>query len=214
MQDPPQPRVNEQLPKTEQLVAAVTRTGLGASPVPVPSRVRNHHEAACGFRDQTYVHEISRKALPRAVRIVHGFANEINRRGHRIVCVSGPVGGYGRSDWKAKQDGQFVITINGHDFKLRLCEKGVGLRGPWEGHKKQREEDRQALRFHAWDAARIEPYDKHATGQLDLVILTYSSRQTRWGDRKRWSLEDRLPRVSAPRPRRNKRESAPLPPTR
>lgn len=88
MHDPPQPRVNEQLPKTEQLVAAVTRTGLGASPVPVPSRVRNHHAAARGFRDQTYVHEISRKTLPRAVRIVHGFANEIDRRGHRIAQAS------------------------------------------------------------------------------------------------------------------------------
>jgi hypothetical protein len=87
------------------------------------------------------------------------------------------------------------VTIAGHEMGLRVVEQGVGLRGPWEERKRQREEDREALRFNRWDVGRIDAYDKGATGQLDLFIVDHSPRQAKWGDRKRWTLEDRLPQV-------------------
>ncbi len=133
--------------------------------------------------------------LPRALRILHGLATEIARRGHSIGCVRPRLDGYERANWKGSEDGQFVVTIAGHDLKLRIAEKGVGLRGPWEAHKKRREDDRAAMRFDRWDVGRIEAFDRGATGQLGISILTYGSRQTSWGDRKRWALEDRLPQV-------------------
>ena len=39
---------------------------------------------------------------------------------------------YGRSEWKPTQDGQLVFTINGHELRVRIWEKGAGLRGPYE----------------------------------------------------------------------------------
>lgn len=44
----------------------------------------------------------------------------------------------------------------------------------------------------SWGDGRIEPYDEQATGQLKLEILAYGVRRTRWCDRQRWRLEDRL----------------------
>jgi hypothetical protein len=121
------------------------------------------------------VQEVAPKVLPRALRIVHGLAVEIERRGHHIALVGPKNDVYGRSAWRPAQDGQFVVTINGHDFKLRLFEKGAALRGgPW-----------------AWGTS----YDTSATGQLNLSILHGGDRQSTWGDRKRWSLEDRLPQI-------------------
>jgi hypothetical protein len=180
-----------------QLVDGGTGNELGAHAVPVPARVRVYHPAVQQFRDATSVHEISRKTLPRALRIMHGIATEIDRRGYSIRCC--PAGAdrdeYRASHRRAGDRAHFSVDVNGHEFALRLTEKGVGLRGPWEARKQRREENREALRFDRWDVGRIEPFDKGATGQLDLAIGTYGPRQTKWGDRKRWSLEDRLPQV-------------------
>jgi hypothetical protein len=87
-----------------------------------------------------------------------------------------------------------VVTINGHSNKLRIWEKGAGLRGPWEHQKKRWEEDRRSPRFGLY-SSRPSAYDKGATGELNASILGYSSRQDSWGDRKRWRLEDRLPQL-------------------
>jgi hypothetical protein len=168
-----------------------------ADPIPVPARVVNYHPAVREFRDHTYTHEVSRKLLPRALRIMHALAGELDKRGHKIACVRARTDSYARSEWKATTDGQFAVTIKGHELVLRLAEKGVDLRGPWEAHKKRREEDREAMRVDRWDVGRIEPFDKGATGQLEISIVGYGSRQRAWGDRKRWSLEDRLPQLLA-----------------
>jgi hypothetical protein len=180
-----------------ELLDGTVSVELDTEPVPVPARVRNYHPAVREFRDQTYTHEVSRKLLTRALRIMHALAIELDRRGHKITCVRVRADAYSRSEWKATEEGQFAVTLNSHEFKLRLSEKGVGLRGPWEAHKKRRDDDRNAMRFDRWDVGRIEPFDKGATGQLELSILSYRSRQRAWGDRKRWNLEDRLPRLLA-----------------
>jgi hypothetical protein len=179
------------------LLAGETGNELGADAVPVPTQVRSYHPAVRNFRERTALHRVSRKTLPRALRIMQGLATELDRRGHRIACadIGAKDEGYGRYRRKEADNGQLVVTINGHELTLGLYEKGVGLRGPWEERKRRREEAHRTLRFDAWDVGRIEPYDKGATGELDLSILTYGPRQTRWGDRKRWSLEDRLPQV-------------------
>lgn len=43
-----------------------------------------------------------------------------------------------------------------HDFGLRIWEKGVGRRGPWEERKAAREVSRRAMRFDPWDVGRID----------------------------------------------------------
>jgi hypothetical protein len=174
-----------------------TGNELGADPVPVPARVRNYHPAVAEFRDRTSLHRVSRTALYRASRIAHGLATALELRGHRVTYVVRTSDednrrGYG---YTATKYGRFLVTINGHELAWNISENGVDLRGPWEEHKRKREEDRAAFRFDRWDYGRIEPYDKGATGQLELAILDSGPRQTKWGDRKRWTLESRLPQA-------------------
>jgi hypothetical protein len=170
-----------------------TGNELGADEVPVPARLSRPHATARQYRDTTGLHEVSRKALPRAVRIVHALAVEAQRRGYSIACehaLQGPAreGSRGRS-------AHLEATVAGHSFSLRLFEQGVGQRGPWEERRRRRAADRDSLRYVSFDSQPIEPYDKGATGQLELEILSYGPRQLRWGDRKRWRLEDRLPQA-------------------
>jgi hypothetical protein len=56
-----------------------TGNELGADAVLVPARVRVYHSAVQDFRDRTTLHLISRKALPRALRIMHALATELDR---------------------------------------------------------------------------------------------------------------------------------------
>lgn len=44
--------------------------------------------------------------------------------------------------------------------------------------------------------SRSHLYDSGATGQLNIDALEWShGRQSSWGDRQRWKLEDRLPQL-------------------
>src|SRR5262249_14338527 len=66
----------------------------------VPERVSKAHSVARQFREAMSLHEISRKELPRAVRIVHAIAVEAERRGYSVACVTVRPDSYGRSDWR------------------------------------------------------------------------------------------------------------------
>ena len=72
---------------------------LDVDPVPVPARSPIYHPAVREFRDQTYTHEVSRKLLPRALRIMHALTSELDRRGHKTTCVRVRVDAYARSKW-------------------------------------------------------------------------------------------------------------------
>jgi hypothetical protein len=166
------------------------------APVPVPVRLTKYHPVAREFRDRTNLHEISRKALPRALRIVHALAVEAERRGYRISCLRVREDGYGRTEWKPAQDGQLVFTINGHELKVRIWEKGAGQRGPYEHQMRRWKADReQPFRLMQF-VERPKAYDSGATGELNVEALGSAyGRQKAWGDRSRWKLEDRLPNL-------------------
>jgi hypothetical protein len=173
-----------------------TGNELNADAVPVPTRLTRYHRVAQEFRDRTNLHEVSRKALPRVLRIVHALTKEAERRGYEVACIRVREDSYGRSEWKPDKDGQLVFTINGHELKVRIWEKGSGLRGPYEHQKKRWQEDReQPYRLMSF-VERPKPYDTNATGELNIEALGWSKgRQSSWGDRKRWTLEDRLPQL-------------------
>lgn len=129
---------------------------------------------------------------------MHALAKEAERRGHRLACVRVRVreDAYGRSEWKPSQHGQLVFTINGHELSVRVWEKGAGLRGPYERQRKRWQEDREKPYRLMLFLDRPKPYDSGATGELDIEVLGWShGRQTKWGDRQRWTLEDRLPQL-------------------
>lgn len=179
-----------------ELLDGETGNELGADAVPVPARLSKFHPVAQEFRNRTSLHEVSRKALPRVLRIVHALAKEAERRGYQLACVRVREDSYGRSEWKPAHDGQLVFTINGHELKVRLWEKGAGLRGPYEHQRKRWQEDREKPFRQMLFLDRPKPYDSGATGELNIVALGWShGRQASWGDRKRWTLEDRLPQL-------------------
>lgn len=154
----------------------------------VPEVVRRYHPVAQTFRERTAIHEVSRAALPRVSRIIHAVALEVERRGHAIECVTPEQpDAYGRDGWSGSKHGQLRVSVKGHSWTLRIVEKGVGQRGSWEQARQRQQEYRDRGEYR-WVGDRIEPYDKHATGQLDIEF----ARGRSWGDRKRWTLEDRL----------------------
>jgi|SRR5579872_3284198 len=187
----------------ELLIELVTEPGIAAdgdeepslalTPFPVPMRLTKYHRVAREFRDRTTLHEISRKVLPRALRIVHALAVEAERRGYGTSCVRAREDGYGRTEWKPTHDGQLVFTINGHELKVRIWEKGAGQRGPYEHQLRRWKNDReQPFRLMQF-VDRPKPYDSGATGELNVEALGSAyGRQKAWGDRTRWKLEDRL----------------------
>ena len=184
-----------------ELIDGDTGNELGADAVPVPGHLGEPHPVAREFRDRTSLHEVSRKALPRVLRVVHALAKESERRGYAVACVTVHEDLYGRSEWRPARDGQLVFVITGHRLRVRIWEKGAGLRGPYERQKKRWEEDRQKpfrlMQFRLMQfVERPKPYDKAATGELNIEVLDWSNgRQSSWGDRKRWTLEDRLPQL-------------------
>jgi hypothetical protein len=101
-----------------ELLEGETGNERGSEAVPVPGRLSKYHPVAQEFRNRTNLHEVSRKALPRVLRIVHALAKEAERRGYAVACVRVRDDSYGRSDWKPAHDGQLVFTINGHELKV------------------------------------------------------------------------------------------------
>jgi hypothetical protein len=134
-----------------ELKDGATGNELGAEPVVVPARLSRYYAVARMFRDRTNTHEVSRSALPRALRIIHALAVALEQDGHRLQCiVPTSTDGYGRSAYKPKHDGQLTAAINGHQLRLRLWETGVGLRG--------------ATKTAAWTSALItSPCDRRPT---------------------------------------------------
>ncbi len=178
-----------------ELTDGQTGNELGAEEIRVPARLTKYHRVARQFRDQTDLQQISRKALSRALRIIHALAAEVERRGHQIECANAPpTDRYGQRECNAKDSAHLLVTVDGHEIGLRIYEKGVGLRSTWEEQKAYYEENRLNFRL-GYLPSRPTAYDKDATGQLEISLLGYSQRQTTWGDRKRWKLDDRLGQV-------------------
>ena len=168
--------------------------------ISVPEKVARYHSTARRFRDDKTNHEVSRTQLQRAVRIVHTVATEAERRGWTAQRSTGADDESRQARGRSGAGGRFEINAGGHDFRLRLYEKGVHTRGPWEDQVEYYRD--LALRWGSYgsrDVARGS-YDADATGELNLELQVdrpwiFRGRQSRWGDRKSWTLEERLPHL-------------------
>jgi hypothetical protein len=165
--------------------------------IEVPRKVGRYHPAARAFKEASERHEVSRGQVSRATRIVHVIAREGERRGWSVEVPPSSPNAYGRETWAASKDGHLRIEAGGGLFWLRLREDLVHTRGPWEEEvARYRNVDRDST----WYRDRELPsgrYDANAGGQLTIELYAAASwlfhgRRSRWGDRKRWQLEDRL----------------------
>lgn len=175
-----------------RLVDAPPGTSIDPSPVVVPQRLSRPHPVARQFRDAAERNEVSRAALPRAVRIVHALATEAEQRGFQVAIAPASTR-QERKGWSATHDGHLMITIRDHRYRLRIAEEKVKTRGPWEAEAKRLAEyPYVAMR------QRLGRYDADATGRLVITLDSGHGRQGRpasWADRKSWTLEDKLPQL-------------------
>lgn len=101
--------------------------------------------------------------------------------------------------WTGAKNGHLALNANGHHFWLRLQEGGVQTRAPWE-RETELYRDLSASSLGPHRRVPSGPYDGAASGRLELQLLCanywrFSGRQSRWGDRQSWRLEDRLPHL-------------------
>jgi hypothetical protein len=86
--------------------------------------------------------------------------------------------------------------VNGHQLKVRIWEKGVGQRGPYEHQMRRWKEDREQPFRLTQFVDRPKPYDSAATGELNVAAVGGSyGRPSSWGDRSRWKVEEKLPNL-------------------
>lgn len=152
--------------------------------IEVPKTVARYHEAARSFRDDKALHEVSRAQLRRAVVMIHVIATEAERRGWSVSSIGGGL----------------KIVAEGHDFYLDLHEKGVKTREQWEKEVERYRSVPRDSPFYRDREIPSGPYDARATGELNLQLRVerswvFRGRQSRWGDRTSWKLEERLPHV-------------------
>lgn len=182
-----------------RLVDAPEGTVIAPEPVPVPARLTKPHPVARQYREDTAHHHVSRSALSRVVRIIHGLAIECERRGYELKRVSRAArreSGYGRSSSSTGGGADVTVEIRGHSYPIDISEEKVPVRGSWEEQERYRKNDYYTRQLGI--EPRIGRYDKEATGRLTLSLsrgYNRHGRQSSWGDRRSWKLEDKLPDV-------------------
>lgn len=179
------------LPATEMridLVDAPEGTDVELSPVPVPERVGRYHAAARAFRDHADEHRISRAALPRAVRILQGLVVEAEARGFTVTSEKDQNDRYGRNRGTGR--GRTVLSMDGYSVTVDVAEEGMQSWWYWQ------QQNSVGYRSPSRAASRSS-YEANATGRLTIELDGYSrsGRQVRWSDRKRWTVEDKLPEL-------------------
>lgn len=173
-----------------RLVDAPEGTVIAPQPVPVPARLSKPHPVARQYREDTAHHQVSCAALSRVVRIIHALAVECEHRGYELKKLNRePSGGSrGRAD--------LMVEIRGHSYPVEISEEKVPLRGPWEEQERYRKSDFYSRQLGI--ERRIGRYDKEGTGRLTLTLsggYNRHGRQSSWGDRRSWKLDDKLPDV-------------------
>jgi hypothetical protein len=178
------------------LIDAPANLGSPEQPVPVPDVVRRYHPVVKAFKDRSDRHEVSRAALPRALRILQGLVVEAESRGYAIELAPEPDNGqrYGSyARWTGPNDGHLVIGVRGYSTRLRVGEEGVPSRANWE-----RQNPRYSSSVGKWIVSPLSEYEAKATGRLVVELVPsygHGGRTHRWADRKSGPLEDKLPEV-------------------
>jgi hypothetical protein len=174
-----------------KLVDAFGGHGSELVPVPLPEKVSRYHRVVREFRDRADRHEVSRAAMPRALRILQAVIVEAERRCYDVSLVpDGEADAYGRrSDWIGSKHGHLVISVNGDAESIRVSEDGLSSRTYW------------VKKNGKWNGSRYVPpplaeYEADATGRLTLALVSGWQRRGRaasWSDRQSWTLDEKLP---------------------
>lgn len=182
--------------KELRLIDAIVPTGPEATdllPVEIPEKVNRYRPAVRRFRDAKSRHEVSRDQMPRMLKIGQAITVEAERRGWTVKVPPEPTGEVRERDWSARNDGHLALFVGEREYALRLHEEKVKLRGPWDDEVKRYRDS-----YYRYGDPPKGNYDTNGTGVLEIELIDKNpwrngGRQSRWADRKSWSLESRLP---------------------
>jgi hypothetical protein len=155
--------------------------------VPVAKHVSRYHPIVRELRQQEDRCEVSRAQLSRMMRIIHGLITEAERRGYDVGVTPETKDPYGRQAWSARDDGHFVVIVDGNECAVRAREEGVRAPSLWAAYS-----------WHRGELRRVPLDESSATGRLSLELVgnaPRSGRIARWADRRSWTLEEKLPEV-------------------
>ena len=189
-----------------RLTPAETRTperiGVAeAQPVPLPDEADGLDPLAKRFMRSTERHEVSRASLERATRLVSAIVTEAKRRRWRVAVPPRIPAGRVAVNWQPARDRHIWITAAGVEFRIRVREEGVHLRGRHE------QDQRLGTGSPLWGLSRRRQtpegeYDRGATGRLELQLdggrrFGERRRRSNWRDRQDTGLEQALPELFA-----------------
>lgn len=161
--------------------------------VSVPGRVSRYAPVVRRFRDAKTRHEVSRAEMPRMLRILQGLVVEAERRGFDVEIVEGEEPRrYGSAGWSGGRDGHLRFSIRGHSESLRIREEGLPSRSYWIQQNSTYDYVKGESR-----PGPLSEYEEGATGRLEIEIVGYGGggRASKWGDRRSWALEEKLPEI-------------------
>ncbi|MEQ3551757.1 hypothetical protein WIS52_14885 [Pseudonocardia nematodicida] len=151
-------------------------------PVPVPGQVRRYHPAVRQLRgDQKHPSGV---VAARRWRILHAIAVEAEHRGYEVTAYAL------RSDRDLRSRHEvwdLLLMLDGETVPLGLSQENDRVE-----HVPTARELAEKQRY-SW--TRIPTHDTVPSDRLRLDVggLHGTERQSFWADRKRWSLEEKLP---------------------
>lgn len=113
---------------------------------------------------------------------------EAEARGFTVAVEKDRSDGYGRIREPGR--GRPVLSLDGYSVTVDVVEEGVQSWWYWQ------QQNRVGYHSPSRTASRSS-YEADATGRLTIELDGYSSsgRQVRWSDRKRWTVEEKLPEL-------------------
>lgn len=168
-----------------------TAAAAGLAPAAeVPDSIEEWHTLLVDLKDPNGAFEVSAPLVPRVLRFLHVFLTECTNRG----CVV---------QWAEGVKNGIRIEVEGLEYRLTVAEeieKRDVLPSPGE---------LSGRKTYAWQRVQAE---SRMVPNGRLVVSLFSSRWSnhKWADRKRWTIEDKIPamlakiddRVAAERERR------------
>jgi hypothetical protein len=156
------------------------------APVPVPEQLRKPHAIVVALRSDLKDAGWTRAIAPRALRIVQAIITEAERRGYRAGPPRRETSPYRLRGTDAKA--QFAITIDDLSVGMWLAQETDR-----QVHVPTAKELAEKARS-SW--TRIPTHDSIPSDRLRLELTgSVGQQQSRWGDRKSWTLEEKLPEV-------------------
>jgi len=153
--------------------------------VPVPEHLRNPHRVVAALRDGKRQIATPASLRKRALRIIQALATAAEGLGWTVQPVE-----ESRTTWGHPWSSDDLVVINTGE----TCE---GVRLIQEDDRAPHTPTaRELAQKKSWSYTRIPEYDYTPSTRLKIELATnWDGRRHTWGDRQRWTLDDKLGKV-------------------